>query len=93
VSLSSRFPLDTAADRLREHFTNLELIDLGGVIDVPEPGPIVAHWPPTGPGQTRWACRSRQFSTGARRLTEHLDRHGTFTITSQVGMVVGQRRR
>jgi SAM-dependent methyltransferase len=43
VSLSSRFPLDTAAGRLREHFTDLELIDLGGVIEVPVPGPVVAH--------------------------------------------------
>ena len=94
VSLSSRFPLDTAADRLREHFTDLELIDLGGVIEIPEPRPVVAHLA----SYRAWADQmgvpfAAVIDQAARRLAEHLDRYGTFTITSRVGMVMGKRPR
>ncbi|NLT53185.1 MAG: class I SAM-dependent methyltransferase [Actinomycetales bacterium] len=94
ISLSSRFPLEVVVDRLRQRFEDVETIDLVGTIEVPTPGPIIAHLA----SYQAWAEQTGVpfqaiIDRTAHRAADHIDKHGGYAITSHAGIVVGIRPR
>ncbi|MBT8227071.1 MAG: class I SAM-dependent methyltransferase [Dactylosporangium sp.] len=89
ISLSDRFPLDDAPAHLAQHFDDVRLVDLRGVISVTEPAPVIAHFA----SYQAWAADSgvpfiATLARAEQRLTETIERDGAFTITCQSGMLI-----
>lgn len=94
VSLSSLFPLETSADHLARSFAQVETMELCGVIRVPTPEPVVAHLA----SYRAWAERTgvpfeATLDRTAAILSAHIERHGSFTVTSRAGIVVATEPR
>ncbi|MEU5726770.1 methyltransferase domain-containing protein [Micromonospora sp. NPDC047738] len=92
ISLSSRFPLDDAQDRLRPHVSDIHLIDLRGTITVTEPQPVLDHLA----SYRAWAHQTgvpfeATLHRVRERLTEAIDRDGTFLISGHGGILVCRR--
>lgn len=90
ISLSSRFPLDHAADRLNSYFTHVEIIELTGTIVVTQPDPVLAHFASYRP----WAHQAGvpfelTLHRVWQRLTMLLGREGRFTISCHSGIITG----
>jgi SAM-dependent methyltransferase len=89
ISLSSRFPLDTAPERLGRYFHHVQVIELPGTITVNSARPVVAHL-----GSYRaWAHQSGvPFEPTLRRVRQRLDvviqRNARFDITCLGGVIV-----
>ncbi|MFI7645149.1 class I SAM-dependent methyltransferase [Micromonospora sp. NPDC049460] len=92
ISLSSRFPLNHARDRLRPYVTDTHLIDLGGTITVTEPQPVLDHLA----SYRAWAHQTGvpfepTLHRVRERLTEAIDRDGVFVISGNGGILVCRR--
>jgi SAM-dependent methyltransferase len=89
ISLSSRFPLDTATERLGRYFHEVQVIELPGTITVHNAEPVVAHL-----GSYRaWAHQAGvPFEPTLHRIRQRLNtainRHGWFDITCLGGVIV-----
>lgn len=89
ISLSSRFPLDTAAERLSRHFHDVQVIELPGTITVNNAEPVVAHL-----GSYRaWAHQAEvpflpTLERVRQRLNAAIERNGRFSITCLSGVIV-----
>lgn len=92
ISLSSRFPLEVAQDRLRPHVSDIHLIDLLGTITVIEPQPVLDHLS----SYRAWAHQTGvsfepTLHRVRERLTEAINRDGTFVISGHGGILVCRR--
>ncbi|WP_205326448.1 class I SAM-dependent methyltransferase [Glycomyces sp. YM15] len=87
-ALLERFSLETAWSMLAERFDRVALHDLPGVIDLPEPGPLVAAFRSEAdfiglpPGDFE-----RLLGEVERRLDDHFARHEVLRITSHGGIL------
>lgn len=94
ISLSSRFPLDTAPERLGRYFHDVHVIELPGTITVHDAEPVVAHL-----GSYRaWAHQAGvPFEPTLRRVRQRLnaviERNARFDITCLGGVIVSSRPR
>ncbi|WP_171164099.1 class I SAM-dependent methyltransferase [Streptomyces sp. I05A-00742] len=89
LSLSSRFPVERAHELLGAVFSRIELLELPGIITVHKPDPVIAHME----SYRAWADQREvpfQETIGHTRaiLSAHLDRHGSFDITSLGGLLI-----
>lgn len=93
ISLSSRFPLDTAPERLDRYFHDVQVIELPGTITVHDTEPVVAHL-----GSYRaWAHQAGvpfepTLHRVRQRLNAAIERNGRFDITCLGGVIVCRRR-
>ncbi|MFJ8582800.1 class I SAM-dependent methyltransferase [Micromonospora sp. NPDC093277] len=92
ISLSSRFPLDDAQDRLRPHVSDIHFIDLPGSIVVTEPQPVLNHLA----SYQAWAHETGvpfepTLHRVRERLNEAIDRNGAFVISGHGGILVCRR--
>lgn len=92
ISLSSRFPLDHAQDRLHPHVSDVHLIDLPGTITVTDPRPVLDHLSSYG----AWAHQTGvpfepTLQRVRERLSEAIDRDGAFVISGHGGILVCRR--
>lgn len=91
ISLSNRFALEDAPALLGRCFSDVEVLELPGVITVDEPEPVIAHL-----GSYRaWAHQSGvpfdDTVNSARSLLRRIiDRDGEFRITCRGGILVGR---
>lgn len=89
ISLSSRFPLDDAAERVGVHFADVETVELTGTIEVPTPEPVVAHLA----SYRAWAHQSgvpfeATIARAAQLVSEQIAREQRFTITVRSGILI-----
>jgi SAM-dependent methyltransferase len=89
ISLSSRFPLDGAPERLGAHFTHVELIDLTGTIEVPTPDPVISHLA----SYQAWAHQSgvpfdATIERAAQLVWQQIARDQRFVITVRSGILI-----
>lgn len=89
ISLSSRFPLDDAPERVGGHFADVEAVELSGTIEVPTPEPVVAHLA----SYRAWAHQTgvpfdATVGRAAELVSARIAREGCFAITVHSGIVV-----
>ncbi|MGA4844630.1 class I SAM-dependent methyltransferase [Streptomyces sp. G45] len=92
ISLSARFSLEKAPDMLGAVFSKVETIPLLGTIAVTTPDPVIAHMA----SYRAWASQHEvPFDETIARahtiVTDHIARHGAFTITCLGGILVCSR--
>jgi SAM-dependent methyltransferase len=89
ISLSSRFPLDHAAERIADYFHDVQIIELPGTITVDHAEPVIAHL-----GSYRaWAHQAGvpfepTLQQARHRLNATIQRDGRFDITCLGGVIV-----
>jgi SAM-dependent methyltransferase len=82
-----RFDLDEAQAVLRRHFTEVHRIDLSGVVEVPDPEPVVAFIASTGawyPGAGHGEVLDRIRDT----VAEVIEVDGVFRFRTNIGVLV-----
>ncbi|MFG2910330.1 class I SAM-dependent methyltransferase [Kitasatospora sp. NPDC048286] len=92
VSLSSRFSLEKAPGYLGTAFEDIRVRELPGVIEVPDPAPIVAHLA----SYEAWADRCgvpfhETVSRAAEIVTEVIATEGVFEIACLGGILICRR--
>ncbi|MGI8311703.1 class I SAM-dependent methyltransferase [Saccharopolyspora hattusasensis] len=90
ISLSNRFALDDAPDRLQPYFTEIRVLELPGVITVTEPEPVIAHLA----SYRTWADSvgvpfDATLERAHQRLHELINRKGAFHINCRGGILLG----
>ncbi|MFJ2516724.1 class I SAM-dependent methyltransferase [Streptomyces griseoviridis] len=92
ISLSARFFLEDAPGFLGEEFSRVETIELPGTVTVRDPEPVIAHLA----SYRAWADQHEApFDATIERArtiaSDHIARHGTFTVTCLSGVLVCRR--
>ncbi|MEW2580117.1 class I SAM-dependent methyltransferase [Streptomyces syringium] len=92
ISLSARFALERAPALLGEVFSEVEVIELPGVIAVTEPGPVVAHMA----SYRAWSSQHDvPFGETIQRAHEivagRIEKYGKFEINCLGGILVCRR--
>lgn len=92
ISLSSRFPLDSAPERIGAHFTHVEVIELTGTIEAPTPDPVIAHLA----SYQAWAHQSgvpfdATIERAAQLVSQQIAQDGHFVITVRSGILIASR--
>ncbi|WP_343063931.1 class I SAM-dependent methyltransferase [Haloechinothrix aidingensis] len=89
ISLSTRFALNDAPQRLRSHFAAVETVELPGTITVHEPEPVIAHLASYRSWAENIGVPFDATLTRARDLLQHMiDRDGRFQITCRGGILL-----
>ncbi|MER7516155.1 class I SAM-dependent methyltransferase [Streptomyces sp. NPDC126499] len=92
ISLGARFSLEKAPALLGEQFGRVEVVELPGTIHVPDPEPVVAYMA----SYRAWADQhdvpfDATVERARERVTDHIERNGTFEITCLAGVLVCRR--
>lgn len=89
ISLSSRFPLDDASQRVGAHFAHVETVELTGTIEVPAPEPVVAHLV----SYRAWSHQTgvpfdATITRAAGLVSQQIAHDGRFVITVRSGILI-----
>ncbi|GAB3994245.1 hypothetical protein GCM10029992_08080 [Glycomyces albus] len=88
TAVIDRFSLETAESMLSDRFASVELHDLTGVIDLPEPGPLMAAFRSEADFSTLdQADFDRFLEAIERELIHHFTEHDLLRITSHSGIL------
>ncbi len=87
-----RFRLEDGPAAIGEHFTDISVDTLDGVLNVTEPAPILAYINSVPPASTNPGIRQAGDRDLSRRLDRHIGEEGSFRITTANGLIRARKR-